>query len=155
MNNIDMIMYLIDWDRSEDEQQQGLDMARDVKCIRAFFQPSGPGYCKSVWENCARIVCERSDAELIPYLLDMLMWLQDLNWPGALQIMQRLLRFSDVEMLSMTIEDMLPALRAIDEVPWLMSIAGLLDNSKLKQRLNSTTVRILTEYRRTGDGTPF
>lgn len=146
MNNIDTIMYLIDWNRSEAEQQEGLRMAREVQCIRAFFQPSGPGYCKSVWENCATIICERSDEELMPHIYEMFAWLQDLNWPGALSILQRLLRFSNVDALAEMIEEMLPALVAVDETPWLMSIAGLLESQELQATLSKETIQVLRKY---------
>lgn len=147
MNNIDTIMYLIDWNRSEDEQQQGISMAREVKSIKAFFQPfCPPGSSKSLWENCARIVCERSDEELIPYLTDMMIWLEDLNWPGAVLIQQRLLEFSNVECLVDIIKNMVPALIAINEEPWLMSIAPLLKNTKIAESLTNDIVEILVKY---------
>ena len=57
MTDIDRIMYLIDWNRSPSEQQAGITLARKVVCIKAFFRPIGPGYSKSVWENCATILC--------------------------------------------------------------------------------------------------
>lgn len=146
MNNIDTIMTLIDWTRSDAEQKKGIEMAREVQCIRAFFQPSGPGYCKSVWENCACILCERQDTVLIPYVLEMLMWLQDLNWPGAEQILARLHRFEDVAVLAETITELIPALVAIGEDVWLASIAQLLGNQKIANSLDEDTKRVLMKY---------
>ena len=148
MNNVDTIMQLINWERSEEEQREGLAMARDLKCIRTFFQPSGPGYSKSVWENCARIICERSDDELRPYVFDMMLWLQDLNWPGAMKIQHRLMQFSDVRFIANTIDEMIPALIAVNEISWLMSIADLLDNSKLMEELSDASVQILSRFQR-------
>lgn len=147
MNNIDTIMYLIDWRRSEKEQQKGIDMAREVKCIKTFFQPTGPGYCKSVWENCAYIICSRSDEELEPYVLDMLIWLQDLNWPGAMKITNRLISFTKAKTLAFMIQELIPVLIYIDEVPWLMSIANLLENQNLQVELDPSTYKKLLEYR--------
>lgn len=146
MSDIDIIMNLIDWRSSKENQEKGIEMAKDIQCIKAFFQPSGPGYCKSVWENCAVIVCVRSDAELKPYITDMFMWLEDLNWPGAERILQRLLSFEEVNTLARTVELAVPALIAVDETSWLMSIACLLDNQRLRQMLNDTTVSMLYAY---------
>lgn len=146
MNNIDTIMQLIDWRSSKEDQKKGIDMAKEVKCIKAFFQPSGPGYNKSVWENCAAVICSRSDEELKPYISDMLMWLEDLNWPGAEKVLQRLLSFAEVSVLALTIEHTIPALIAIDETSWLMSIARLLEHQKLRQALHDDTVNVLSEY---------
>ena len=148
MNNIDEILYLIDWHRSPEEQQQGIALAREVKCIKTFFQPCGPGYNKSVWENCARIVSERTDEELIPYTIDMLMWLQDSNWPGAELILLRLKNFSDFTIMSLIIKDMIPALEAVGEVSWLMSIAELLENPNFENAIDDISKNNLDKYKR-------
>ena len=79
MTDIDRIMYLIDWNRSPAEQQEGIALAREVECIKAFFKPTSPGCSKNVGNNCAAIISERSDEELLPYTTDMFLWLQDLN----------------------------------------------------------------------------
>ena len=42
------------------------------------------------WENCAKVICEKTDEELNKYTCEMLEWLQDINWPGAFLIMERL-----------------------------------------------------------------
>ena len=146
MNNIDRIMYLIDWNRSSVEQQEGISLAREVVCIKAFFQPSGPEYNKSVWENCATIICAHPDEELLPYLMDMILWIQDLNWPGAEQIQQRLIAFQDVSMLALTLNSIVPALEKLEETSWLIFIAELLSNKKLSQAINNSTKEILTHY---------
>ena len=58
MSDIDYIMELIDWNNSIEKQTQGIELAKDVKCINAFLQPGSP-YGKSVWENCAKILSKR------------------------------------------------------------------------------------------------
>ena len=115
--NIDRIMYLISWDRSESEQQEGLSMARKVSCLKAFCQPGCRDYSKDVWENCAVILCERSDEELEFYISDMLLWLEDLNWPGASQIQERLVQFQKVDMLAMWLNSWVPALKQLKKLP--------------------------------------
>lgn len=147
MNNIDTIICLIDWNRSKEDQQKGIDMAREVKCIKAFFQPYVPGNCKRVWENCARIIIERSDEELVPYTNDLLIWLNDLNVPGAELILQRLLVFSDTTVLALLLQRIVPGLVAIDDKPWLMSLANLLDNNNLVEKLDKITIQTLERYR--------
>ena len=145
MHDIDIIMQLINWDRSPSEQQKGILLARDVNCLKAFFQPSGPGYHKNVWENCAKIVCVRPDYELQPYILDMLLWIQDLNWPGAMAILYRLKEFSEAKVLAKLIESMLPALVAVEEYTWLENISELLENQSLKEVLSDSAARVLTD----------
>ena len=146
MSNIDKIMYLIDWKRSLAEQQEGILLAREVVCINAFFQPIGPGYSKSVWENCAVIICDRSDEELQPYITDMLLWIEDLNWPGAEKIQQRLIAFQDVSRLASVLDSFVEALEKLGKSSWLQFVSDLLDNQKLSQKINNSTREILTKY---------
>ncbi len=89
MINIDHIMELLDWNNDVKQQQEGIRLAREVKCLNVFLQPGGP-YGKRVWENCAKILSERTDEELTWYMSPLLEWLQDLNWPGAFCILDRL-----------------------------------------------------------------
>lgn len=143
--NIDRIMYLISWERSELEQREGISMARNVSCLKAFCQPCGPSYGKDVWENCAIILSERSDKELEPCISDMLLWLKDLNWPGADLIQERLMRFQKVNLLATYLNSMVPALEKLEEWAWLSFLADLLSNSKLIPLLSYDTLRILNK----------
>ena len=146
MTDIDRIMYLIDWNRSPEEQQEGISLAREVTCIKAFFQPVGPGFSKSVWDNCATIICERSDDELKPYISDMILWLEDLNWPGAEKIQQRLIVFQDVFLLATILDHTVTDLEKLGETRWLLFLSDLLNNQKLSQTLKSSTREILAKY---------
>ena len=146
-NSIDEIMDLIQWDQPETEQQRGIAMAREVRCLKAFFQPGSREYGKNVWDNCAEIICERSDEELRYYITDMLLWLEDLNWPGAELIQERLKQFREVNMLVMYLNDWVPALNKLGKRAWLSAIAEILDNPNLEGRLNPDTIQILLEYR--------
>lgn len=94
MVNIDYIMELFDWNNSDDDQNRGLELAKDIKCISVFIQPGSP-YGKNVWDNCAKVLARKNDKELRPHLIGLLEWLQDLNWPGASCILDRLRKFSD------------------------------------------------------------
>ena len=148
MNNIDYILELIDWNRPLSDQEKGIQMANQVRCIKAFFQPSGPGGGKSVWGNCAIIVCNHSDAELSPYVLDMLIWIQDLNWPGATEILCRLKNFTEVTYIAPLIESLLPALIVLNDYSWMQNLSELLENQSLKSLLTDSAVRTLTDISR-------
>lgn len=90
MINIDYIMSLIDWNKSINDQANGIKMAEDVESINVFLQPCNKHYNKNVWDNCAKILSARSNEELSPYLIELMEWLQDMNWPGAFCILERL-----------------------------------------------------------------
>ena len=93
MIDIDYIMNLIDWKKSESDQVKGIKLAKNVQSINAFLQPHDKKHNKNVWDNCAKILFERNDEELEPYLSELMRWLQDMNWPGAYCILKRLQKF--------------------------------------------------------------
>ena len=105
--SIDEIYHLFMWDpelsdeENEAKAQTGMDAARQMQNLFPFMQPIvvPPEKSKSVWEPCAKVIAMRSDEELKPFLYLLLEWLQDLNWPGASTIYDRLTRipFSQIE----------------------------------------------------------
>lgn len=97
MYNIDDIMDMLDWNQNKEEQEKGLKLAKSIKSINVFIQPLDSKHNKNVWENCAKVLSERSDEELKPYIISLLEWLQDMNWPGAFIIFERLKNYKDKE----------------------------------------------------------
>ena len=95
MVDITEIMDMLDWHMPAEIQTEGISLARNIETIIPFIQPLTPQHNKNVWENCAVIISERSDEEIKPYLPEVLEWLQDMNWPGAFCIMNRLKNHSD------------------------------------------------------------
>ncbi|MBQ9966942.1 MAG: DUF5071 domain-containing protein [Clostridia bacterium] len=96
--NIDELYDLLMWDsqlskeENEAKEKKGIDAAQQIKNLYPFIQPivAPPGHSKMVWEGCAKIVAARSDEELEPFMYKLLEWIQDLNWPGARIIYERL-----------------------------------------------------------------
>jgi len=93
--NFSELMTLLDWNNSEINQKKGREIAKSINDLNVFMQPLTDEFNKNVWDNCAMILCEKTDDELEPYIIPLLEWLQDLNWPGALSILRRLSSFSD------------------------------------------------------------
>ena len=91
-------LFIWDMDLSYEENMArrnlGLELAGQVRYLPPFLQPILPRATKSHWEPCAQVLASRSDDELELYLYPLLEWLQDMNWPGADTIYERLLRFS-------------------------------------------------------------
>ena len=96
--SIDEIYNLLTWDNqlsheeNETKAKKGIEAAQQIKNLFPFIQPIivPPEASKRVWESCAKVVAMRSDEELEPFLIMLLEWIQDLNWPGALTIYDRL-----------------------------------------------------------------
>ena len=95
MQDITEIMDMLDWHKLPEVQAKGIALARNTETILPFIQPLTPEHNKNVWENCAVIIAEKSDEKLRPYLAELLEWVQDMNWPGAFRIMDRLQKYSD------------------------------------------------------------
>ena len=96
--SIDELYNLFMWDNqlsdeeNETKAQKGIDAAKQIKNLFPFIQPIivPPEKSKSVWEPCAKVVSMRSDEELQPFMFQLLEWIADPNWPGALIIYERL-----------------------------------------------------------------
>lgn len=97
MEEKERIFDLFDWNNPKEKQEEGLQLARQVRDLTIFLQPISEKHNKNVWENCARILCEKEDEELEGILCSLMEWLQDLNWPGALLIQERLRHFEKKE----------------------------------------------------------
>lgn len=125
MVNIDVIMDMLDWNQPEDVQEKGRLLAREVRCINVFLQPGSKEHNKNVWGNCAQILSERSDEELQPYVGQMLNWLLDMNWPGAMCVFERLKNYKDIAWLNRAITESTNEAQALHEENWLLSLQEL------------------------------
>ena len=133
MYNIDEIMDMLDCNNSVETQEKGIELAKNVKCINVFILPEHLECSKNVWENCAKILANRTDKELQPYLIDILLWIEDMNWPGAIIIDDRLKKFRDMKMPSFAIKECVKRASATDNHIWLENLSELMDdNAKLK-----------------------
>ena len=118
MVNIDYIMDLLDWNNSIEKQEQGVKLAKEVKCINVFLQPGSHYYGKNVWDNCAKILSARSNEELSPYLIELMAWLQDMNWPGAFCILNRLKKMVNEQLFKHSYTICLKCAKALDDEVW-------------------------------------
>lgn len=125
MNKANNILDLLDWNNSPEQQAMGIRLARDYESIRIFLQPCTQRHNKNVWDNCALIISERTDEELRPFLPELLDWLQDLNWPGALCIRERLIEFSDKAVLNREIVSCTRRAQAQNDEVWLKTLDEL------------------------------
>lgn len=144
--DINEIMKMLDWNNDQEIQEEGICMAKQVKCLSLFMQPMDKQFNKNVWENCAIILCEKEDALLTPYLFQLLDWLRDLNWPGAYIIFERLQSYRDYEILSRTIEECIVVANALDDKSWLANLSELIKCDKVKQKLSNQVYKIIEQY---------
>ncbi len=133
--DIDGILEMLNWNNPEDVQQTGLALARKVKCLSPFILPfaAPPEHSKNLWKNCAIVLCERSDAELKPYLIEIMVWMQDLNWPGAERILERLQAFEDKQALQFALRTTKNYAIGDNDDPWLYNLDMIDGGSKWEE----------------------
>lgn len=146
MYSIDEIIEMLVWNNDEETQRKGRELAGRLKCLDVLFQPSYPENCKTVWENCANVISEKTDKELSRYTTKMLEWLIDLNWPGADIILERLKNFKEVDSLCFSVRECVKRASLTDEEFWLDYMSELLDNDLLKAKLPDDTLQILEKH---------
>ena len=147
MIELDEIMRMINWNSDIQTQERGIQLAHQINDLSVFLQPMKYG-SKAVWDNCAKILAERSDDELDPYMVYLLEWLQDINWPGAFTIMNRLKTFSGQKLkypFERTVDKAIK-LNNEDGLMWLDYLSELLDNKELKMKLQRWIVEILKKH---------
>lgn len=126
MVDITEIMDMLDWHMPSEIQSKGISLARNTETIIPFIQPLTPKHNKNVWENCAVIISERSDEEIKPHLPEMLEWLQDMNWPGAFCILNRLQKYSDENSLCNAINVCIKKAKKCKDEVWESNLRLLL-----------------------------
>ena len=148
MADIIEIFKMLNWHSSFGDQLKGIELARQLEDLSPLILPLSDCEGKSVWENCARALFELSDDRLEQYLPSLLEWLQDLNWPGALIIRDRLNVFSG-EKLKRPLENAVEKAKTMpneEGLMWLDYLSELLDNTSLVSNLSYETLTLLKEH---------
>lgn len=145
MERMNQIYQMLDYKNSSDIQEKGKQLARKITDLSLLITPPAS---PSVWEQCAIILSEKTDDELVPYLTSILQWLYDLNWPGALTILNRLKNFSGKQLKKSFIDSVDRAINSHDDegMMWLDYLSELLDNKELKEELPEEILNILEKH---------
>ena len=145
MNDILTIYRMLNWENPPEIQSEGIRMAKEIKNLSLLIMPPAP---PSVWERCAQVLSEKDDMVLEPYLNSLLEWLQDLNWPGALTILDRLQRFSGKKLSRPFVQQVTYAsdLNNEEGMMWLDYLSELLDNAELKAELPESIIALLQKH---------
>ena len=142
MYDIDEIMKMLDWNNSVEIQQKGVELAKDIKTINAFILPLHEGCNKNVWENCAKIIAQKPNKLLEPYLYSLLEWLQDANWPGF-DIIFNKIKTMPVELVSEVYSYTIKKAVKLEDEMWLVWLSKLIKNEKLKYSLKIEVLEML------------
>lgn len=145
MDDIQKIYQMLNWENPEEIQARGIRLAKEIEDLSLLILPPA---APSVWECCARILSEKSDLALAPYLARLLDWLRDLNWPGASIILDRLKKFPGEQLKEPFIAQLAQA-KSLDNdegLMWLDYLSELLDNEDLKAVLPKPIIEDLQKH---------
>lgn len=145
--DIEKIYKMLNWENPPSIRLEGARLAREVHDLSLLIQPPAP---PSVWEYCAEILSEKSDVALEPYLDKLLEWLQDINWPGAFTIANRLKIFSG-EKLKQSLENAIAESNKMlneERLRWIDYLSELLDNKELICNLSEEVLILLKKHYR-------
>lgn len=126
MVDVTKILDMLDWHMPFEIQSKGISLAKNARTVTPFIQPLTPKHNKNVWGNCAVIIAEKSDEELKPYLDELLEWLQDMNWPGAFSILNRLQKYSDNDSICDAINTCIKKAKSCGDEVWKSNLSLLL-----------------------------
>lgn len=137
MNSISEIYKMLNSRSRFCDQLKGIELARNLDDISFLILPYADGESKCLWENCARALYELPDERLEKHLPSLLEWLQDINWPGALIMLDRLKKFSGEKLKGPFIErfEYAEELNNEEGLMWLDYLSELLENDELKAAL--------------------
>ena len=115
--NIEKIYGMLSWDNDPETQARGIADAKKIHSLRVFILPILKKDSKGVWENCAKVLESKSNQDLAPYQTELFRWLQDMNWPGASLIYDRLLQIPYEEIVT-SLEICLKSAKETNDWPW-------------------------------------
>ena len=118
MVDINKIYEMLNWKNSLEVQLKGISSARDIKDLSFLIKPPAD---PSVWEQCAKILSEKSNEELEPYLEKLFEWIEDLNWPGAYDIYERIKILPSCKIYSIYSYNLKKAIQQ-EDYPWKFSL---------------------------------
>lgn len=132
----------LSWNSTADQIKSGFIAALQETDHQYLLQPTDHF---DSWENASILFLILGDEEIKPYLADLLNWLQDLNWPGAQRILDRLQRISS-ELLAKPLELAAKSAAESKDETWLSNISILIANPGMNKLLDPETFTLLKPF---------
>ncbi len=142
MKSIEEIMEGLDWNMPPYKQKESIEMAKGISCIEVFIQPNTKLFNKNVWEGCAKILIDRRDRDLTPFLIPLLEWVQDENWPGFDLILNRL-RHVEPTILIRPYSYCLIKAKETDDIMWIYYLSLISRDTPLFDLLSNEQKEIV------------
>lgn len=115
---------MLSWNKTEGEQQQAIRNLISIENshLVKLVQPNN----KDCWDNAARVLTKIKYPRIKYIIPELLAWLKDINWPGALEIRELLCTVPKSELLGHLVDSILEAKKTDDDM-WLYWLKDLVD----------------------------
>lgn len=128
---VNELFEMLNWNNDEETQQKGIDEGKKIKYLSILMQPVED---KGTWENCAKIISEKSDKTLKPYINLLLEWLQDANWPGYNIIYDRI-KSMPIELIISDFKNSLKKAVRQENITWIWWLGELSKDTGIYNKL--------------------
>ncbi|MEQ8156526.1 MAG: DUF5071 domain-containing protein [Clostridiaceae bacterium] len=120
----------LSWNAPLDSQNKAInEIASEVNVnLNDLIQPLSKEY----WENAARVLSKIGYPKIEEAIPGLFNWLQDLNWPGALIVME-LLKSLPKEAIIRHLESAAKEAFSTEDDIWLINLATFLEDFKLQE----------------------
>lgn len=140
---IDEIFEMLNCNNDMETQKKGIEEAQKIKNFSILVMPIDD---KEIWENCAKIISQKTDEALTDgkelYLFE---WLKDERWPGFNIIYNRI-KSIPAKLIktgySIIVEE---AVKLKDE-KWLINLAKLAENKEMYESLKRKEKNMIKRY---------
>ena len=140
--SIDKIFKYLSWDNNDEVQKYGIELASQISNLSVLIMPVES---KSIWENCAKVLINKSDEDLQLYYIHLFEWLQDLNWPGAYLMYDRLICVSDEKLLT-AYKYSLSVVKKMQDSVWEKVLRDFLAEYNQKRHLPASELKQLNDF---------
>ncbi len=88
MENIEKLIDDLDWNKPIEIQEKAIKNLENIseKDLCKLIQPKSKNY----WENAAKVINKIGYPKIKPIMSELFEWIKDLNWPGAVIIVDTL-----------------------------------------------------------------
>lgn len=141
--NIIELIRALDWEADEAAKQAA--MAELVKLegedLKLLLQPGDKG----CWDGAAQVLSKIGYPRVRPVIPGLLVWIADMNWPGAGTILNLLLTVDD-EVLVPHLKDALRQAKAENDDPWILWMRGLIKEKQIEPLFDDAEFQAILRY---------
>ena len=92
------------------------------------------------------MIIEKKDKELAPYMSLLLKWLQDLNWPGALLVLERL-KHVEPKFIIRDLEKAINEATQNNDLAWIEFLSELTESKTILEGLDENVKKTLLDLK--------